>query len=101
MDPIFFPIVLMIAVPPLGLVPALLFGACFRRLRPQLTRSGAVFVVAGALSWFGYTLYECAIWVWSQGVTAPIRVDLQAIAPILYLVSFLGLLACWKARRAR
>lgn len=101
MEILYLPFIALIAVPPLALAPSVLLGACFRRHRPRLTRSGAAWVVAGALSWFVYTIYECAVWVWSQGVIAPIRVDLLIIAPLLYVLSFLGFRACWQARRTR
>lgn len=101
MDLLYAPFILLIAVPPLAIVPTLFFGTCRRRFRPGYTRWGAACVTAGAVSWFAYTLYECAVWVWSQGVTAPIRIDLLVIAPVLYVVSTLGLVACWRARLAR
>lgn len=99
MEILFFPFFAFITVPPLALVPAVLFGLCFRRHRPCLTRAAAIWVLATALSWLAYTAYESAVWVWSQDVINPIRVDLLLIAPALYLFSLLAVLACWKARR--
>ena len=100
MEFLFFPFIPLIAAPPLAITPSILLGLCLRRHRAHLTRAGAAAVVAGALSWFAYTVYECTVWVWSQDVTAPIRIDLLVIAPILYLLSFLGFRACWKVRES-
>jgi hypothetical protein len=95
----YLPFQALILAPPLALAPALLLGVCLRRNRPRLSRAGTGWVVAGIVLWCAYTLWECAVWVWSQDVTAPIRVDLLLIAPLLYAVSFVGFRACWKARR--
>ena len=94
----YLPFMALIAVPPLAIVPSVLFGLCLRRHRARLTRSGTAWVVTAVLSWLVYTVYECAVWIWSQSVTAPIRVDLLVIAPMLYVLSFLGFRACWRVR---
>ena len=101
MDFFFVPFIVFIAVPPLALIPSVLFGVTFRRHRSELSRLGAVSLVASALSWFGYTLYECVIWVWTLGLAKVIRFDLLIWAPLLYITSFFGLLACWRARYTR
>lgn len=97
---LYLPFIALIAVPPLGLVPCPLLGICFSRHRSRFSRWGATWVLGASLAWLVYTIYECAVWAWSQSVIAPIRVDLLVIAPTLYTLSFLGCRACWKARRA-
>jgi len=99
MEILFKPFHWLIVVPPLGLIPVALLGLCFLHKRSRLTRFGSAWVLVGMASWLAYTVYECAVWVWSQGVSNPIRVDLLLIAPALYVLSILGGLACWKARR--
>jgi len=47
-----------------------------------------------------YGVYESWVWVWARGVDAPIRVDLLLLAPLLYVLSGVGVWALWKARRA-
>ena len=50
-------------------------------------------LAVAAVTWSLYGIYESAVWVWSQGVTAPIRVDLLLLGPVLYAVTILGVLA--------
>jgi len=95
----FLPFVPVIAMPPLGLVPAVLLAMCWARQRRRFTRAGTIWIMAGAVAWLLYTDYEAGVWGWSRGVVGPIRVDLLVIAPVLYILSFLGLRAWWQARR--
>jgi len=98
---LFLPFIVFIFAPPLALLPAVLLAGCFKRHRAQLTRSGRKWVLAGAGSWLAYAIYEWAVWVWSKGVTAPIRIDLLLIAPLLYVLTFLAIRRCWWARSKR
>jgi hypothetical protein len=77
----------------------MLLALCFSRLRLHVSGSSRGWVLVGAMSWLGYATYECVVWIWSQDVIAPIRIDLLLIAPLLYVVSFLAVRQCWRARK--
>ena len=99
MEIIYLPFLALIAIPPLALVPATVFGFCFRRHRQHLAHSGRRLIAAATLAWLLYALYESVMWIWSRDVIAPIRVDLLVIAPSLYVLSLLGARACLRVRK--
>ena len=72
-------------------------GAHLRVLNFGL-RSGSATVarriaLTAAILWLLYAIYEWRMFLWSQTVSAPIRVDLLLIAPMLYLTTVAGLVA--------
>lgn len=91
---------LFVAFPPLALGPALLFGLCFDRHPGRIMGWGRVWVLGSIALWLGYTVYECAMWIWAKDIVAPTRVDLLAIAPLLLVFTPLGIVTCWRARSA-
>jgi len=58
-------------------------------------------LIAG-IAWLIYAIYETRMYFWAKTVHAPIRVDLLIIAPVLYLLSIVGVVS-WVIgeRRAR
>lgn len=100
MELLYLPFVLVVAFPPAAFVVAALIAICFAHGRPYLGRSSKRWVVCAVLGWSVYGVYECAMWVWSQGVVAPIRVDLLLVAPVLYVLSLVAVRAFWLVRRA-
>ena len=99
MEILFLPFMIFVGVPPLAVLPAVLLALCFFRHRLRLDGSKKIWVLTGAGAWLLYAVYESVIWFWSKGVVAPIRIDLLLIAPVLYVLSFLSIRACWKAKR--
>lgn len=98
MDWFFMPFRLFVDMPPLAFLPAVLFANCYRRSGQQASRANRRWLFIGSLSWLTYAVWECYVWLWSQDVTAPIRVDILILAPVLYAVSFFAVLAWWRNR---
>src|SRR5690349_20584613 len=96
---IFSPIGIIVSAPGVAFVPAGVFlGGWWTSPRPAAS-SGAL--IAG-VAWLMYLVYETRMYFWAKTVHAPIRVDLLIIAPVLYLLSIVGV-ASWIVgqRRAR
>lgn len=89
-DLAFAPIRLVMDHTYLALVPAALLALGYARHRS--TGRGRLLLVA-ALVWIGYAAYETRMYYWSKTVTAPIRVDLLLITPLLYALTL------WAAAR--
>jgi len=95
---IFYPILPFVAFPPLALVVAGAFGWALWRRRgaPIAGRLGIIIAVA---AWLAFGAYESYMYVWSQSVIAPIRVDLLLLAPLLYVLTIPGLIQAFLQRR--
>ena len=96
---IFSPIGIVVSAPGVALVPAGVFLGGWLISSRKAASSGAL--VAG-IAWLIYTIYETRMYFWAETVHAPIRVDLLIIAPVLYLLSIVGVVSwivSW--RRAR
>lgn len=90
-----------LAFPPLAFVPAAWFGVCYVRRRVARRRGGAFTLVLPAVVWAIYGVYEIRMYFWMKTVSAPIRVDLLLIVPLLYLLLAIGMWACYRSRRRR
>ena len=103
MELIFLPMNLIMIFPPIAALIAVGFGYCWLSLlRGKWVARGPFglkSVLAAALLWLCYFFYESFMYYWSRSVIAPIRVDLLLIAPLLYLISFFGAVACVSAAR--
>jgi hypothetical protein len=95
-DLFYAPMRLLLERPYLALVPAFLFWLGYRRVRPR----AAGWLLGPAVLWLLYAAYETYMFFWSRTVTAPIRIDLLLLAPVLYLATVVGLVAWWRAARA-
>jgi hypothetical protein len=93
------PIGIFLEHPGLALVPALVFLAAFAVLHRGGRRRGLGLVLAAAISWAGYAVYESYMHRWSLTVSAPIRVDLVFVVPALWLLTAGGLCGCVVAAR--
>jgi len=94
----FYPIIPFVLFPPLAFIVAGGFGwmlwVC--RKAPIFGRLGIIFAVA---AWLAFGIYESYMYFWSRSVIAPIRVDLLLLAPLLYILTFLGLIQAISRRR--
>jgi len=77
-----------------GSFVCLCLGSMIQQQRGASVNPWPVLLLAGV--WGGYGVYERAMFAWSKTVTAPIRVDLLLIAPVLYVATACGLIA-WGA----
>jgi hypothetical protein len=96
---IFSPISIVVSAPGAALLPAGVFLSGWLISGRKAASSGAL--IAG-IAWLMYTIYETRMHFWAKTVHAPIRVDLLIIAPVLYLLSMVGVVS-WIVgwRRAR
>jgi hypothetical protein len=88
--------------PALAFAPAaLLAGAAFAAR--SLPRHAPAFLwpAGAAAMWSAYGLYELRMHAWERTVTAPIRIDLLLIGPILYVVTAGAAVAVLRRLRLR
>ena len=90
----FIPIRLCVAIPYLAFLPAFLFGLY---AYIDLKRGGSNKLRWGLLwpsiIWGIYGIYEVGMYFWSKTVDIPIRVDLLLVTPVIYLTTFMGIIA--------
>ena len=96
---IFSPIGIIVSSPGIALLPAGVFLGGWWISPRDAVSSGAL--IAG-IAWLMYLIYETRMHFWAKTVHAPIRVDLLIIAPVLYLLTIVGVVS-WIVgwRRAR
>jgi len=100
----FWPVRVLHDRPELALAPAVLFVLLAWRARPLPRHAPArlwPWVTAGM--WGAYALYELRMRAWERAVTAPIRLDLLLIGPILYAATIATSVAWvrWQVRARR
>ena len=79
--------------PYLALIPALIFGVGYWTSRPEAPKT----LLIAAVTWALYAGYETYMQAWSKTVTAPIRVDLLLLTPVLYFLTLMALVSWWRA----
>ena len=87
---IFSPFGLVVSAPGVALLPAGVFLCGWLTSPRKAASSGAL--IAG-IAWLMYTIYETRMYFWAKTVHAPIRLDLMIIAPVLYLLSIVGIVS--------
>jgi len=96
---IFSPIGIIVSAPGVALLPAGVFlGGWWTSARDTASRGA---LIAG-VAWLMYLIYETRMYFWAKTVHAPIRVDLLVIAPVLYLLSIVGVVSWivgWRSAR--
>jgi len=90
LDILFGPVVAIHDRPVLAFLPALVFALLALTMRGRARRP-AVALAATAALWALFGVYEMAMGEWEKTVVAPIRVDLVLLAPILWLVTMIGI----------
>ena len=93
MKTLYYPINWFVERPYLALLPVLIFGFCYFGLRSGCATVARRIALTAAILWLLYAIYEWRMFLWSETVSAPIRVDLLLIAPMLYLTTVAGLVA--------
>ena len=99
MELLFYPFAVLIAIPGGGLLPAPLLFFAFFRCKQRLGGFNRGLVLFSTLAWFGYGIYETRMYFWMQTVSAPIRVDLLLIAPILSALTLWSLIVLVRRRK--
>ena len=89
--------------PLLALLPAGVFIGIWALVRAALRgrhRWIHIALWSAASAWLLYAVYEWRMDQWERTVTAPIRVDMLLVAPILEFFSLVGLVAVWRGFQA-
>lgn len=103
MDVFFGPVVAIHDRPVLAFVPALAFLLLALAMRGRARRPFLA-LAAASIVWTLFGVYETAMHEWEKTVTAPIRVDLILLTPVLWLVTIvavvMALMSIARPRRA-
>lgn len=99
-DILYLPWSIFLFCPYAAFVPALIFLSWYfkfarKALKHTLWKNAVL--ITGVL-WVLYGIYEIRMYFWSKTVVAPIRVDLLFICPVMAMMSFIGIVACFKAK---
>ena len=92
LDILLGPVVAIHGRPVLAFLPAAAFALLAWRMRGRGRFPFAAPAAASAL-WTLFGVYETAMHEWEKTVTAPIRVDLILLAPVLWIVTTVGIAA--------
>ena len=92
LDILLGPVVAIHDRPVLAFLPAAAFALLSWRMRGRGRFPFAALAAASAL-WTLFGIYETAMHEWEKTVTAPIRVDLVLLAPVLWIVTMIGIIA--------
>jgi hypothetical protein len=85
--------------PLLALVPAAALAAMAHAARSRPRHAPAFLWPAGtAVLWAAYAVYEVRMREWERAVSAPIRIDLLLIGPILLVATLASAIACARGR---
>jgi hypothetical protein len=85
--------------PVLALLPAAALAAMAFAARARLRHAPAFLWPAGtAVLWLAYGAYELRMRAWERSVTAPIRVDLLVIWPVLAIATVASAIAFARGR---
>jgi len=90
LDILLGPVVAIHGRPVLAFLPALAFALLAWGMRRR-GRFPFVALAAASALWTLFGVYEMAMHEWEKTVTAPIRVDLLLLAPVLWLVTMIGI----------
>jgi apolipoprotein N-acyltransferase len=103
MDIFFGPVVAIHGRPVLAFLPALAFALLALAMRGRARRPAIVLALVSA-AWTVFGIYETAMREWEKTVSAPIRVDLVLLTPVLWLMTMIGIgaatMSILRARRA-
>ncbi len=101
MDILLGPVVAIHDRPVLAFLPAAVFALLAWRMRGR-GRLPSLALAAASVLWMAFGVYETWMHEWEKTVTAPIRVDLLLLAPVLWIVTMIGIVAAVRSisRRA-
>lgn len=102
LEAVYAPMALLHDRPALAFAPAAALAAAAFAAR-RLPRHAAAFLwpAGGAALWAAYGVYELRMRAWERTVTAPIRVDLLIIGPLLYAATLVSAVAVLRWLRVR
>jgi formate hydrogenlyase subunit 3/multisubunit Na+/H+ antiporter MnhD subunit len=92
----FAPFVIFQLFPAAALLPAAGLLAFLLTRKHKLQRSSVVLACLTALCWVGYGYWEYRVKIWALTESAPIRVDLLLIYPVLAIMTVWSLLVLYR-----
>jgi len=92
MEFLYLPFNVFVFFPPLVFLVALGFLFLFLHILKRHKTLNYILLIT-VICWVIYGLWEIKMHYWSETVTAPIRVDLIFIVPLLYAISVAGLIS--------
>ena len=96
---LFLPVRFLHDRPLLALLPAAVLAAMAFAARSLPRHAPAFLWPAGtATLWVAYAVYELRMRDWERTVTAPVRVDLLLVWPVLAIATLASAIAAWRGR---
>jgi len=103
MDYFFAPFVIFQLAPVVALVPAaVIYFMVFRWRTSKTPSKPRGLVVLGALTgllWLAYGIWEHSVKLWAENESAPIRIDLLLIYPLLSILTIWFAIWAWRSTR--
>ena len=100
MEYLFAPFAIFQSLPAFALLPAALLGWLQYRANKRQPGSKAGYLgFIVSLLWLVYAVWEWRVQIWARDETAPIRVDLLLIYPLLAILTSWFLFALWRRFR--
>ena len=96
---IIFQLVPMAALVPAGIILFVVFRWHLNKA-PGRPRGLVVLGVITGLLWLAYGFWEHTVKIWAENETAPIRVDLLLIYPLLSILSIWFVIWVWRNSRS-
>lgn len=97
------PLFFFVAVPPAALLIGIGFLFIWKKDRKLVKEFPGGYIafweLLAGFVWLGYGVYESYMWVWSQNVSGPIRIDLFFVAVPLWIATVLGIVNTRTVRR--
>jgi hypothetical protein len=96
MEYLFAPFVVFQLFPAAALLPAAGLIALLLTRKDRRHRNATVLTYLTSLCWIGYGYWEYRVKIWALTESAPIRVDLLLIYPVLAIMTICSLIVLWR-----
>ena len=99
LDILFSPFLVFQRMPVTALLPAALMLLAMVKASGTRATQPRRLVLFSSFLWIAYACWEYRVSLWAETVTAPIRVDLLLIYPLLIIFTLYAIFALWRWRR--
>lgn len=100
MESLFIPFQVFQVMPATALLPGLLLAALLTVGNHDKSQRPTRLVVSSIMLWIAYAAWEYRVQIWAETESAPIRVDLLLIAPLLIVATTWSCVAIYKWRNS-